>query len=61
VGGEDATPVARHAIVDEGLRVGRLVGGDEADRLADERQPRVARQETRRAAPRRPRREELPQ
>jgi hypothetical protein len=37
------------------------VGGDEAERLAEERQPRVARRETCRAAPGRPRREKPPQ
>ena len=58
VGGEDAAAVARHAVVDEGLRVGGLVGGDEAQRLPDERQPRAARRQPRRPALRRPRGEE---
>ena len=61
VGGEDAAAVARHAVVDEGLRVGGLVGGDEAQRLPDERQPRAARRQPRRPALGRPRGEEPPQ
>jgi hypothetical protein len=55
---EDAA-VARHALVDEGLRVGRLVRGDEPQRLPDERQARAARRQPPRRLPRSPREEPL--
>lgn len=42
VRGEEA-PEAPHALPDEGLGVVRLVGGDELERLPDERQPHAAR------------------
>nr|GMC59152.1 hypothetical protein Iba_chr02aCG22120 [Ipomoea batatas]GMC61756.1 hypothetical protein Iba_chr02bCG23070 [Ipomoea batatas] len=40
VGGENR-PVFGNPVVDERLRVGRLVGGDELQRLADQGQPEV--------------------
>lgn len=44
MGGENRT-VSGHPVVDERLRVLRLVGGDELERLPDERQPQVTRRE----------------
>lgn len=46
VGGEHAA-VARHALVDERLRVGRLVRRDEPQRLANQRQARAPRRHPR--------------
>jgi hypothetical protein len=69
VGGEDGAlaedvrrehaAVPRHALVDERLRVGRLVRGNEPQRLPDERQARAARRKPRRL-PRSPRPREEP-
>jgi len=48
VRGEHPAAVPRHALVDERLRVRRLVRRDEPQRLPDERQPRAARWQPRR-------------
>ena len=44
MGGEQG-PVPSHPLVDEGFRVGRLVGGDELQSLAHQGEPQVARRQ----------------
>jgi hypothetical protein len=58
---EHPAAVPRHALVDERLRVRRLVRRDEAQRLPDERQPRAARRQPPRPRRRPPGQEQPPE